>query len=168
MGIIHDCRCLVPWRVYHEVKSLEVCPDRGLFDISQFFQDHFEARDEYFGSPREYPRVTEENGRKTFNFTMLDFAEAFFGEHSVGVLTDFLSEHLVRDTEQSNSFIYQMNNFRQSHRFAYFGGRNHYFMAFNFPHEILENIFKISPQEFFQERSICKKALEEFFQRGRS
>lgn len=108
-------RCLVPWNVYGDgVIRLDFYKDRGIIDYNCVFDNLFEDRDRVFGA--DFPRSQKTKFGKRLYFTMLEFAEAFFGRNSPRKIARFLQEHLTDETDQSEALINRILNFEKEER----------------------------------------------------
>ena len=110
-----------PPRVGRDYAVLRVYRDKGLFDVSPFFDDFFldrcDGRDLHYQAP-DFPRKVEGNGFADYQFNMYEFAETFFFHFSPKQMTEFLG-YLLPDSSDSKEFLEDILRFEDRNLIAF-------------------------------------------------
>lgn len=117
-------KCLDFWGVYGEedirrrVIHMNYYPEKCIINLEPFFDEIFNERDKLLQRDVEQRKETLENLTR-YNFTMIEFFEAFIGSFPQNELADFIEKHIDNQQPQSESFVTQVRNFDEDYKWCF-------------------------------------------------
>jgi hypothetical protein len=107
--------------------------NESLIDIHPFFQEFFDERDKIFNrDPGHNNRLKKIRNDYIYHFSMVEFAEAFFGTYTPAQIAEFLNERLVRNS-LSEAFIELITAFETKFKVAAMVPATYYYVGPSIP-----------------------------------
>jgi len=86
-------------------------------DPTSFLKDFFHSRDFDFEQPEQKNRVTENNDKAIFRFSLFDLAEGFFGAYHLEHMVRFL-KRILEPGEATQTLLRRIQDFEWEHEAA--------------------------------------------------